>query len=53
MTLFGKIREYSARRAMQRKLFAEMNQITDAELMDLDLSRTKLMSMSRRQALAG
>lgn len=48
MTLFGKICEYSARRAVQRKLFTEMNQITDAELMDLDLSRTKLFCMSRR-----
>ena len=53
MTLIGKIREISARRALQRKLFAEMNHLSDAELMDLDLSRAKLLDMSRRQALAG
>ncbi len=51
MTLFGKIREYTARRAMERKIYAEMNSISDAELMDLNLSRTKIMDMSRKQAL--
>lgn len=51
MTLFGKIREFSARRALQHKLYTEMNHISDAELMDLNLSRTKLMEMSRTQAL--
>lgn len=51
MTFINKLREFTARRAQQRKIYTEMNSITDAELMDLDLSRTKIMDMSRKQAL--
>lgn len=51
VTLFGKILEYAARRALERKIHAEMATMTDAELNDLNLSRAKLIEMSRRQAV--
>ena len=52
MTLFEKLRDYAARRATARALYTEMNRMSDAELMDLNLSRAKLIHMSRKQALA-
>ncbi|MGA9436045.1 MAG: hypothetical protein WBV62_17595 [Roseobacter sp.] len=52
MTLIEKLRTIAARRALQRKIYAEMSSITDEEMRDLDLSPAKIAQMSREQALA-
>ncbi|WP_227270622.1 hypothetical protein [Roseobacter weihaiensis] len=50
MSLFDNIREFLARRALERKTYAELSAITDDELLDLNLSHAKLAELSRRQA---
>ena len=52
MSIFGKLRQIAARWALEREIFNELSQITDEELTDLDLSRSKLVDLSRRQARA-
>ncbi len=52
MGLIEKIRAYSARRAVQRRIYAEMASMSDAELQDLDLSFAKIEHISWRQAHA-
>lgn len=52
MSMFGKIRQYAARRALEREIYTELSQISDAELNDLDLSRAKIAEMSRQYARA-
>ncbi len=51
MIMIGKIREFAARQALQRKIYNEMSHMSDAELNDLNLSRAKLKDISRRQAM--
>jgi uncharacterized protein YjiS (DUF1127 family) len=50
MKLFGKIRAYAVRRALERRIHAELATITNAELGDLKLNRAKRVEISRRQA---
>lgn len=50
MTFIEKIRAFTARHALERKIKAEMSTITDAELDDLNLSRAKIAAMSHAQA---
>ena len=52
MSMIIKLREFAARRALEYKLQAELANLSDAELNDLDLSYAKISEMSRTQALA-
>ncbi len=52
MAFLNRIREASARLALQRKIHAEMAALTDAELQDLDLSYSRIAELSRAQAYA-
>ncbi len=52
MSLFEKIREISARRALHRKLHAEMAALSESELNELNLSYAKVVELSRQQAYA-
>ena len=50
MGLYAKIRAYSARRAMHRRIYAEMAAMSDAEMQDLNLSLAKIDDISWREA---
>ncbi|MFK7867830.1 MAG: DUF1127 domain-containing protein [Roseobacter sp.] len=52
MSVFKTIRQYAARRALEREIYSELSQISDAELNDLNLSRAKISEMSRQFARA-
>jgi hypothetical protein len=52
MTLIATIRDIAARRALRRKIHAEMASITEEELRDLNLSYAKITELSRQQAYA-
>lgn len=50
MTLIEKIRDIAARHTLERKIYAEMSALSDAELQDLNLSRANLAELSRSHA---
>lgn len=52
MTLFDKARGFAARWARQRRVYAEMALLSDAELRDLNLSLAKIEDLSRIAARA-
>lgn len=50
MALLKLFTDFSARKALHRKLQAEMSSMSDAELDDLNLSYAQVTEMARRQA---
>lgn len=50
MALLEKFRDFAARHAAERRLYAEMSQLSDAELQDLNISRANIAEISRAHA---
>ena len=48
MSIVTKIRDYAHRRAQERVAYAELAQLSDAELDDLGLSRAQLSDIARK-----